>query len=112
MTFQVEIAPVAEKQIEQAYIWYRERNPDFADRWFRSLMNSIATLQENPRRCPLAIEHKIFPERVHQFLYGKNKNIYRVLFTVRNDIVYILYIRHSAQAPLTSEDLEKLEDES
>ena len=50
MTFQVEITPIAEAQIEQAYNWYRERNPEFADRWFRGLMNSIATLQEKPRR--------------------------------------------------------------
>jgi plasmid stabilization system protein ParE len=32
MTFQVEILPIAEKQIDQAYSWYRERNPEFADR--------------------------------------------------------------------------------
>ncbi|HEY9797581.1 MAG TPA: type II toxin-antitoxin system RelE/ParE family toxin [Leptolyngbyaceae cyanobacterium] len=49
MTFQVEITPIAEAQIEQAYQWYREHNPLFADRWFRELMNAIATLQEKPR---------------------------------------------------------------
>jgi hypothetical protein len=27
MTFQVEITPIAESQIEKAYQWYRERNP-------------------------------------------------------------------------------------
>ena len=34
MTFQVEITPIASDEIEQAYCWYRERNPDFADRPF------------------------------------------------------------------------------
>jgi plasmid stabilization system protein ParE len=43
MTFQVEILPIAEKQIQQAYSWYREQNPEFADRWFRGLMNAVAT---------------------------------------------------------------------
>jgi plasmid stabilization system protein ParE len=47
MTFQVEITPIASNEIEQAYRWYRERNPDFAERWFRGLMNEIATLQKN-----------------------------------------------------------------
>lgn len=108
MTFQVEITPIAEAQIEQAYGWYRERNPEFADRWFRALMNAIATLQEKPRRCNLAVEHEIFPEEVRQLLYGKSKNIYRLLFTIRDTTVYILYVRHSAQAPLTLDDLEKL----
>ncbi|WP_413175870.1 type II toxin-antitoxin system RelE/ParE family toxin [Anabaena azotica] len=60
MTFQVEITPIAEKQIEQAYRWYRKRNPEFADTWFRGLMNAIATLQDKPQRCALAVEHEIF----------------------------------------------------
>jgi plasmid stabilization system protein ParE len=107
MTFQVEITPIAEVQIEQAYQWYRERNPEFADRWFRSLMNAIATLQEKPQRCTLAVEHEIFPEEVRQLRHGKAKNIYRVLFTIRGNAVYVLYVRHSAQAPLTIEDLEE-----
>ncbi|MCP2730364.1 type II toxin-antitoxin system RelE/ParE family toxin [Limnofasciculus baicalensis] len=106
MTFQVEITPIAEAQIEQAYQWYREWNPEFADCWFRSLMNGIATLQEKPRRCTLAIEHEIFPEEVRQLLHGKAKNIYRVLFTIREATVYVLYVRHTSQAPLTTDDLE------
>ena len=32
MTFPVEITPNAEIHIEEAYRWYRERNPEFADR--------------------------------------------------------------------------------
>jgi plasmid stabilization system protein ParE len=48
MTFQVELTQIAEAQIEQSYQWYRERNPEFVDRWFRGLMNTIATLQEKP----------------------------------------------------------------
>jgi plasmid stabilization system protein ParE len=106
MTFQVETTPIAEAQIEQAYRWYRERNPEFADRWFRGLMNTIATLQEKPRRCSLAVEHEIFSEEVRQLLYGKSKNLYRVLFAIRSTTVYVLYVRHSAQAPLTIEELE------
>jgi len=107
MTFQVEITPIAEAQIEQAYRWYRERNPEFADHWFRGLMNTIATLQEKPQRCVLAVEHEIFPEALRQLLYGKAKNVYRILFTTRDDTVYVLYVRDSAQAPLTQNDIEE-----
>jgi len=106
MTFQVEVTPICETQIEKSYRWYRERNPEFADKWFRGLMNAIATLQENPLRCSLAVEHEIFSEEVRQLLYGKSKSIYRVLFSVRDKTVYILYVRHSAQSPLTADDLE------
>jgi plasmid stabilization system protein ParE len=109
MTFQVELTPIAEAQIERTYRWYRERNPDFADRWFRSLMNTIATLQEKPHRCGLAIEREIFPEEVRQLLHGKSKNVYRILFVIRDSNVYVLYVRHSSQSPLTTEDIEDLE---
>jgi hypothetical protein len=71
-------------------------------------MNTIATLQEKPRCCALAIEHEIFPEEVHQLLYGKAKNMYRVLFVIRENTVYVLCVRHSAQAPLTLDDIEEL----
>jgi plasmid stabilization system protein ParE len=106
MTFQVEITPIAEAQIELAYRWFRGRNPGFADQWFRELMNAIATLQEHPRRCALAVEHEIFPEEVRQLLYGKSRSVYRILFTIRDTTVYILYVRHSAQSPMTVDDLE------
>ena len=56
-----------------------------------------------------AVEYDIFPEEVRQLLYRKSKNIYRVLFTIRDTTVYVLYVRHSAQAPLTLDDLDDLE---
>ena len=73
-------------------------------------MNKIVTLQKQPQRCVLAIEHEIFPEEVRQLLYGKSKNVYRVLFTIRDTTVYLLYVRHTAQAPLTLSDMDELED--
>ena len=106
MTFQVELTPIAELQIEKAYQWYRDRNPEFADRWFRSVMNRISTLQVQPRRWALAVEHEIFPEEVRQLLHGQARNVYRILFTIRETRVIVLYVRHSAQDPLTEEDLE------
>ncbi|AVQ70310.1 MAG: type II toxin-antitoxin system RelE/ParE family toxin [Microcystis aeruginosa K13-05] len=113
MVFQVEITPTATAQIEKAYRWYRGYNAEFADRWFRGLMNAIATLQEKPTRCALALEQTIFlPKEVRQLFYGKGKNVYRVLFTIRDSTVYVLYVRHSAQAPLTLEDIEDEEDPS
>jgi len=72
-------------------------------------MNEIATLQEKPRRCSLAVEHEIFSEEVRQLLYGKSKNIYQILFTIRDATVYVLYVRHIAQAPLTIDDLDDFE---
>ncbi|MCC5658610.1 type II toxin-antitoxin system RelE/ParE family toxin [Nostoc sp. XA010] len=89
MAFQVEITPIAETQIEQAYRWYRERNPEFADRWFRGLINAIATLQEKPQRYALGVEHEIFSEEVRQLLYGKSK-MYNEYF-LRFEVLQLMY---------------------
>jgi hypothetical protein len=72
-------------------------------------MNAISTSQDKAHRCALAVEHEIFPEEVLQLLYGKSKNIYRVLFTIRDTIlsvVSVLYVYHTAQEPITVDDLE------
>ena len=65
----------------------------------------IASLQEKPRRCSPATENEVFSEEVRQLLYGKSRNRYRVLFTIRADIVYILFVLHTSQALLTEDDI-------
>lgn len=105
MAFQVKTTKSAERQIENIYLWLKKRNPIYADEWFKGLMNEIASLQEKPRRCSLAKEKEVFSEEVRQLLYGKKKKRYRVLFTIRENIVYILFVRHTAQALLTEEDI-------
>ncbi|MBD0387101.1 MAG: type II toxin-antitoxin system RelE/ParE family toxin [Nostoc sp. C3-bin3] len=109
MAFQVRTAKTADAQIEAAYLWLREYNPAYADQWFRGLMDTIASLQEKPRRCALALEHEVFSEEVRQLFYGKSKNIYRILFTIREDTVYVLYVRHSSQALLTIDEVDEEE---
>lgn len=107
MAFQVSLTQQAKNEIDTAYSWLKELNPDYADNWFRGLMNTIATLQEKPRRCPLALEADVFTEELHQLIYGKLRNKYRVLFTIREDTVFVLHIRHSSQSPLNIEDTDE-----
>lgn len=46
----------------------------------------------------------MFSEEVRQLLDGKSRNRYRVLFTIREDIVYILFVCHTFQALLTEDE--------
>jgi len=105
MAFQVRLTRKAEIEIETAYQWIKERNPDYADQWFRDFMDTLATLQEKPRRCALAVENDVFPEEIRQLLYGKKQqSVYRILFVIRDYKVYVLHVCHGRQAPLTPED--------
>ena len=44
MVFQIKITKSAELQIETAYLWLKQRNPTYANEWFKGLMNAIARL--------------------------------------------------------------------
>ncbi|GBO54741.1 hypothetical protein APA_2792 [Pseudanabaena sp. lw0831] len=69
-------------------------------------MNLIATLQDKPRRCRLIKENHPTTEEIRQILYGKSRNQYRVIFTIREATVHILYVRHSAQSSITFNPLD------
>ncbi|MDJ0734584.1 MAG: type II toxin-antitoxin system RelE/ParE family toxin [Nostocaceae cyanobacterium] len=73
-------------------------------------MDTIATLQEKPRRCALAPENDVFTEEIRQLIYGKSRSKYRILFTTRENTVFVLHVRHSSQAPLMGEQVDE-EDE-
>lgn len=46
MAFAVRVIETAKAEIDTAYSWLRQRNSVYADKWFRELMDTIATLQE------------------------------------------------------------------
>ncbi|MEH2301714.1 type II toxin-antitoxin system RelE/ParE family toxin [Nostoc sp.] len=109
MAFQVRVTQTAKAEIDTAYSWLRERNPIYADKWFRELMDTIATLQEKPLRCALAPENDVLTEEIRQFISGKSRNKYRILFAIREDTVFVLHVRHSSQAPLIGEEVDEEE---
>jgi plasmid stabilization system protein ParE len=59
MAFQVRVTQTAKVEIDTAYSWLRERNPLYADKWFREMMDAIATLQEKPLRCALVPKNDV-----------------------------------------------------
>jgi len=69
-------------------------------RWFAALQDAIASLAEFPVRCPLAPEKVAFPFEVRHLLYGRKPHVYRILFTIEDQTVYVLHIRHGRRQPL------------
>jgi len=101
MTFRVEVTAEAERDAEAILEWlFSQHAGDAGIRWFRALEDAIASLAEFPERCPVAPESAVFPFHVRQLLYGRRRNIYRILFTLDGDTVYVLHIRHGARQPV------------
>jgi plasmid stabilization system protein ParE len=102
--YQVIIQPSAEEGIKEAYYGVSNYSPRNARSWLEGLQQAIFSLEKMPLRCSLAFENNFFAEEIRQLIYGKGKNTYRILFTVIEQTVHILYVRHSAQQPLLPED--------
>lgn len=107
MAYLVELSRTAEAEVLEAFVWKGERSASAANQWYNGLMTALASLKEHPRRCPVAPDQDAFPEEVHQLLYGKRRDVYRILFSIRGVIVYILHVRHGSQKPFSTSDDEE-----
>lgn len=105
MKFRVEVTQAAKDQIRQLYAQYKQDFPSLADSWFNRLFKVLDTLKQFPNRCPFAPENEEVEEEIRQLLYGKRRNAYRILFTVEERTVYVLHVRHHAQARLTADEI-------
>jgi plasmid stabilization system protein ParE len=102
MAFEVRITPEAEQDATDILEWLIEQYAgETGLRWFLRMSDAMDSLTELPRRCKLAPENVTFPYEVRELLYGQKPHLYRILFTVEADIVYILRIRHGRRLPLT-----------
>lgn len=70
-------------------------------------MKAFRSLENNPERCGLAPENDWYPGgELRQLLHGKRSGVYRIFFEIGGDTVYILHVRHNAQALLDAGELE------
>ncbi|MDJ1184515.1 type II toxin-antitoxin system RelE/ParE family toxin [Roseofilum casamattae] len=102
--YQVIIQPEAEQGIKEAYYWVSNYSPRQGRNWLEGIYKAIMSLEQMSLRCSLAFENNYFAEEIRQLLYGKGKNTYRILFTVTDRTVHILYVRHCAQQPLSPDE--------
>jgi plasmid stabilization system protein ParE len=94
MTFRVETTAAAEQEADALLDWLQsEHAGDAGVRWFLALQDAIASLAEFPARCPLAPENLAFPFEVRHLLNGHAPHVYRILFTIEGETVYVLHIR-------------------
>ena len=100
MTYRVIVLPGAESDIADAVSWIAEHSPVAAARWLEGIRQALITLSEVPSRCPVAGDDFGSEVIVRQLFYGRRRNRYRILFTVKGDTVQILRVRHGARVPV------------
>lgn len=103
--FRVLLQPPAERDIGEIYNWLAQDDSDRADNWLGGVLESIRSLSKLPARCPLAPESAIFDREIRYLFHGKGRELYRVYFTIEQDRVHVLHVRHRARKPLGPDDL-------
>jgi plasmid stabilization system protein ParE len=103
MKYLVVITDTASSEIEEAYDWLADRDPDAASKWKLGLLDAIAKLETMPLATTLAPESDYFGREIRQLLYGKRQRKYRVLFEIRGTTVTVVRVRHGAQRLLGEE---------
>src|ERR1022692_4943882 len=90
----------AQQDIAEAQLWLAERNQEAADRWFDTIYDTIGSLEILPERAPLAPESKSLHRQIREIFHGRRHYKYRFLFTVTEDEVHVLHVRHGARLAL------------
>lgn len=103
MPFQVVVTPSAKADIFEINARLLENFPDAAD-WLWGISQAVTSLSKFPERCPVSPESEAFDVVVvRQLLYGRKPNVYRILFSVREEKVYVLRVRSTRQQSLLDE---------
>ena len=81
-------------------------SPASALPWIEELERQILRLARFPEGYPPARENENHSVELRQMLYGKGRHQYRVIFTIQNDQVIVLDVRHGARQDLPPKDLD------
>ena len=105
MTYRVVIMPRAERDLRTIYQCIRRNAPRAAKDWIKRARHSARSLARHPQRCPLAPESASFDEPIRELFFGSgSRGTYRFLFTVVEETVYVLHVRHGSMLPLSPDE--------
>jgi plasmid stabilization system protein ParE len=100
MAYRFEFAPTAIAQAGEIHDRIAELSPEQAAKWYQGLFEKIETLKTFPLRCPKADLGGDPGEEYRELLYGKRRHMYRILFTVRDDVIRIATIWRASRGPV------------
>jgi plasmid stabilization system protein ParE len=105
MAYRVELSQRTQRDIEEAFAYIHADSPANAVTWRRRLEQKIDLLEKIPEAFGFAPENQAARADVRQHLFGR----YRILYTVREQTVFILTIRHGARRFLTGREVDSIE---
>ena len=106
MTLKVHELPKAKQDKNSIFRWLHERSATGAASWLRAYDSLIERLQRDARSFGEALENRDCEFHVQQALFKTPRGrVYRVLFFIEGEEVYVLRVRGPGQAPVSPEDI-------
>lgn len=105
MAYTVEFSDRAERDIDEIVVYIQADSPVHATRWRKRLQDKLLALTTMPESGGFAPENIDARCEVRQLLYGR----YRVLYTIHDEVVYLLTIRHGARQSLTGDEIDSIQ---
>lgn len=106
MSFVVRELPKATQDKDSIFPWLHERSPSGAIAWLEAYDALVDRLEPNAASFGLAPESKDCDFEVRQALFKTRRGrVYRALFFIEGEEVYILRVRGPGQAPVIPNDL-------
>jgi hypothetical protein len=107
MNFTVRELPKAKQDKDSIFRWLHERSPTGAVAWLSAYDSLIERLKQGASSFGVAPESADCEFDVRQALFKTRRGrVYRALFFIDGQQVYILRIRGPGQAPITPEDID------
>jgi len=105
MKYRVELDPLAEQDLHEAYLYVARNASATAVRWLERFEATLKSLDRNPERCGFALECKRLKVDLRQILFGRRNVKYRAVFLIDDKVVRILRIRRATMRSLKRKDL-------
>ena len=105
MSYLVVLTPRAKHNLTTIPEYISKQAPRAADDWLARAEQAVESLGHHPERCGLAPEGRSLGRPIRQLLFGAgNRGVYRILFVVIDQSVYVLHVRHGSRLPLESSE--------
>ncbi|OWK42931.1 type II toxin-antitoxin system RelE/ParE family toxin [Fimbriiglobus ruber] len=106
MSFTVVLLPRAKADIRTIGEWFGKPNKSAEARWRKRILQAVDALTTDPVRYPLAEDAMDLGLDLRELIVGRRRGIaHRILFTIDDQTVHVLRVRHASQDRLSDDDL-------
>jgi plasmid stabilization system protein ParE len=107
MIYSIRSSRRADTDVTVIFDWIAERSPEGAFRWLDAFEAAVNLLRQSAANCPVAMEADDLGIDLRQSMFRTRRGrIYRLLFVIRDDQVYLAAIRGPGQEVVSLEDLD------